>query len=236
MPAERRGLEARTLRNTVTAAVAVLLGACAATPDATRDLPELPANLAKELVAARTAPVLMTGPLLRARDIPVPTTPLPLAPPRACTTVYEGYVTYPITVCSLPVLEQAIAGIARSAPATPAARSFEARHFKLSAHPASGVAFPPWFCTVRSGPWYAYIEGRQICNVDPNVRVFTAQMLGAPEPVVVTWTGALEEAPAPLKLVSVAPTGEFCVCCSGVMCPDGSCKPKFEHCQVKPPA
>jgi hypothetical protein len=223
-------------RSAAAALLSALLGSCATTQDVTRDLPELPADLAKDLAPARTVPVLMTRPLTLVR--PLPAAALPLVPPRACTTVYEGYVTYPITVCHPPViLEQAAAAsFTRLDPSLGKTASFEAKHFKLSAHPAIRVAFPPWFCTVRGGPWYGYIEGRQICNVDPNVRVFTAQILGAPEPVVVTWTGAIENVPPPLNLVSVTATGEFCTCCSGVMCPDGSCKPKFENCQVMPPA
>ena len=227
----------KSLRGT-TALVSALLCACVATPDATRDLPELPADLAKDLAPARSVPVLMTKPLTLTRPLPpAATPPLPHAPPRACTTVYEGYVTYPITVCQPPViLEQTLSPPARPAPPGSTTASFEVKHFKLSAHPALPVGFPPWFCTVRGGPWYGYIEGKQICNVDPNVRLFTAQILGAPEPVVVTWTGALENVPPPLKLVSIAPTGQFCTCCSGVMCPDGSCKPSFDACQVMPPA
>ena len=50
----------RSLRGTA-ALVSALLCACVATPDATRDLPELPADLAKDLAPARSVPVLMTS-------------------------------------------------------------------------------------------------------------------------------------------------------------------------------
>jgi hypothetical protein len=215
----------------------LLLAGCATTPDAIRALPELPAEFAKDLALARTAPVLMTTPVAATPQLPPrPATPLPLVPPRACATVYEGYVTYPITVCHPPtVLDEALArNVGASLPGATTG-TLEAKYFKLTSHPAIHFALRPWFCSVRGGPWYGRVEGKQICNVDPNVRLFTAQLLGAPEPIVVTWSGKLEDVPPPLKLVAVSPTGQFCTCCSGVMCPDGSCKPTFDSCQVMPP-
>src|SRR5262245_54513294 len=85
-------------------AFACLLAACSKSPQSIENLPELPADLAKDLVTARTAPVYMTGPLVKeGKPRPAePTSPAPLVPPRACTTTFEGYVTFPITVCHLP--------------------------------------------------------------------------------------------------------------------------------------
>jgi hypothetical protein len=87
---------------------------------------------------------------------------------------------------------------------------------------------------VRGGPWYARVEGAQICNANPNDRLFTAEILGAPEPVVVAWSGTLADVPAPLNLVAISQTGEACVCCSGAMCPDGRCAPDPLQCGVPP--
>lgn len=215
-----------------------LLAACAVTPNAIRDLPELPADLARDLVAARTAPVLVTKPAAPA-SLPVPRpadTPSSLAPSRACTAVYQGYVIYPITVCHPPsVLYETLDASAAQASATGSAPVPAPRNFKLTSHPLVRLGFP-WFCTTRGGPWYAGVEGAQICNANPNIRSFKAEILGAPEPVVVTWSGTLADVPAPLNLVAISQTGEFCTCCSGVMCPDGSCKPNQNQCGVMSPA
>ena len=94
----------------------------------------------------------------------------------------------------------------------------------------------PWFCSVRGGPWYGHVEGAQICNVNPNVRSFRAEILGAPEPVVVVWSGALGDVPPPLNLAAISESGEFCVCCSGTMCPNGNCVPNPQQCTIGPPA
>jgi hypothetical protein len=220
-----------------------LLAACAGVPKIVHDLPELPPELANDLAPARTAPVLITTPAAAAAPVlPRPATPpLPLAPPRACTSVWEGYVTYPITVCYPPtiVFDQLVLAPEPRTPTPRDARGhgvLPVHYFKLTSHPRVAVGLLPWFCSVRGGPWFGHVEGRQICNVDPNIRVFTAQILGAPEPVVVTWTGALTDVPPPLQLVAISPAGEFCVCCSGVTCPDGSCKPSFDLCGTMPPA
>jgi hypothetical protein len=221
------------------AACAVVAG-CSTMPDAVRVLPELPAEYARDLAPARSAPVLMTTPA-RAALPPAsrpPSGPVALAPARACTSVFEGYVTYPITVCYFPgaFAELVQANVEEPPSRVPGTRVGPTRHFKLTSHRSFQVSRAWMFCSVRSGPWYARVEGAQICNVDPNVRVFRAEILGAPEPVVVNWSGTLEDVPPPLTLPGIQQTGEFCTCCSGVMCPDGSCKPQFNQCGVKPPA
>lgn len=217
-----------------------LLTGCAVAPSVVRDLPELPAEFARDLVVARTAPVLITKPAAKGSPVePRPAaTPLPLVPARACTAVYDGYVTYPITVCFPPsILYDALVLDVTTAPALPGRPPVPpASHFKLGSHPQLSLALPPWLCSVRSGPWYGHVEGQQICGINPNTRLFTATILGAPEPVLVTWTGALEDVPAPLNLFGISQTGEFCTCCSGVMCPDQSCKPTFDLCDTRPPA
>jgi hypothetical protein len=53
--------------------------------------------------------------------------------------------------------------------------------------------------------------------------------------MVIIWSGSLTDAPPPLNLTNVNQTGESCFCCSGVMCPDQSCKPKFDMCFQGPP-
>jgi hypothetical protein len=216
-----------------------LLMACDRTPKVVRDLPELPAELAKDLAPARTAPVLMTKPAPTKVVPPPVTTPLPLAIARACTSVWEGYVIYPMTVCYWPFGDFQLRALSLDTGGAPATRK-------------PGNAVPPtrffkytaprnlhWFCSVRGGPWYAHVEGKQVCGANPNIRAFTAEILGAPEPVVVTWTGDLANVPPPLQLVGLTEKPEECVCCSGVTCPDGSCKPKASQCgggTVPPPA
>jgi hypothetical protein len=239
---QRAGLDRGTRALVAAVILGGLLGGCAGrTPEAVRGLPELPPEFAKNLELARTAPVLMTRPPATA----APMTPAPmssggvaLAPARACTAVYDGYVIYPITVCYPPSglfggleLQQAAA----AAPAGIRAAAGPVRYFKLSSHPEVRVG-RPWFCTVRGGPWYGHVEGAQICNANPNVRSFRAEILGAPEPVVVVWSGALGDVPPPLNLAAISQTGEFCVCCSGVMCPNGSCVPNPQQCTIGPPA
>jgi len=229
------------IRGLCAAVACVLAAGCTTVPEPPRSLPELPAEYARDLAPARTAPVLITLPAQAAtRALPSrpPAGPLALAPARACTSVFEGYVTYPITVCYFPgtFTELVQASAEDRTPTTPGIRVAPPRYFKLTSH--SHLQGPRgWmFCSVRSGPWYARVEGSQICNVDPNVRLFRAEILGAPEPVVVNWSGTLDDVPPPLTLPAIQQTGEFCTCCSGIMCPDGSCKPRFDQCGVKPPA
>jgi hypothetical protein len=223
----------------VSAMMCALLTACTATPKAVRDLPELPAELAKDLAVARTAPVLVTRPAAAAAQAaPRPAgPPVSLVPSKACTSIYEGYVTYPITVCYQPTeLFETLDLSTSEAPATTPGTAVPApRYFKLTAYPQ--VTFGrAWFCTVRGGPWYGRVEGAQICNANPNVRAFKAELLGAPEPVVVLWSGILNDVPPPLNLVGISLSGESCVCCSGTMCPDGRCVPQQQQCEVMPPA
>lgn len=219
--------------------VCVLLSGCAATPNVVRDLPELPAQFAKDLALARTAPVLMTKPAAPPASLmsPPASGALPLAPSKACTSVYEGYVLYPITVCYPPTdfFERLNLEVARSAPASGKTPDIAISYYKLTSHPQARFGLP-WFCSVRSGPWYGHVEGAQICNTNLNVRQFKAEILGAPEPVVVVWSRTLNDVPPPLNLLGISQTGEFCTCCSGSMCPDGRCVPNPNQCGVMPPA
>ena len=213
-----------------------LVGGCALVPSAVDRLPELPAELARDLAVARTAPMLITQPASPAIK-PAPAAPptLPLAIAKACTSVYEGYVEYPVTVCTPPYVQfdQLLATADVGGP-PPTASVPPRRSYKLSAHPLGEIRLP-WWCSVSNGPWYVRVEGKQLCNVDPNIRQFTA-VLNAPAPVVIIWSGSLTDAPPPLTLSNVNQTGVSCTCCSGVMCPDQSCKPKFDMCFQGPPA
>jgi hypothetical protein len=211
-----------------------LLTGCTATPKVVRDLPELPAELTRDLAVARTAPVLMTRPAAAAIPLAPRPASAPLVPSKACTSIHEGYVTFPITVCHPPnELYQTLDLSARDSTALRRTTIPAARYFKLTSHPLVRLE-SAWFCSVRGGPWYARVEGAQICNANPNDRLFTAEILGAPEPVVVAWSGTLGDAPAPLNLVAISQTGEACVCCSGAMCPDGRCVPDPLQCGVTP--
>jgi hypothetical protein len=227
-------------RNTLwaSAIICALLSGCGGKPNTIQKLPELPTEFARNLIPARTAPVLMTKsapapPPIKRR----PTGVLPLTPARSCTALYDGYVVYPIAVCYPPgeLNETLILTAARVAPPTGKPMIPPTRYFKLTSHPLVRSGFP-WFCTVRGGPWYAHVEGAQICNTNPNVRSFKADILGAPQPVVVYWTGALEDVPPPLNLLGIQQTGEQCVCCSGSMCPSGNCVPNPNQCHTGPPA
>jgi hypothetical protein len=200
----------------------VLLIACVAQPPTFSDLPELPPEFAQNLAIAHTAPVLMTK---SARALPQPTSRGPiLAIARACTTDYGGYVTYPIAVCYPPgeLAETLERSRAETPPPTRAGAISPPPSFKLSSHPLVSIR-TPWYCTVRNGPWYAHVEGAQHCGANPNIRSWTAQILGAPEAVVVTWAGAINDVPPPLNLTAISQTNEFCVCCSGFTCPNGNC-------------
>ena len=232
------GLEA-TARNALVAAVVCgVLSACAVTPDSIRALPELPADFAKDLAPARTAPVLMTKPATATPAVaPPPSTGPIFAIARACTAIYEGYVIYPITVCYPPtaLYETLVMGAVEAPAPSGKVPILPTKYFKLSSHPQARIG-GPWFCTVRGGPWYGHVEGQQFCNTNPNIRSFKADILGAPEPVVVVWSGTLSDVPPPLNLLGIQQTGEFCVCCSGIMCPDGTCKLDPQQCGVMPPA
>src|SRR6266536_4921483 len=82
-----------------------LLIGCATTPDAIRNLPELPAEFARDLAPARTAPVLMTKPAAVAPTVaPLPPSGPIFAIARACTAIYEVYVIYSFTVCYPPTV------------------------------------------------------------------------------------------------------------------------------------
>jgi len=218
-------------------ACAVLAACAIVLPQALRDLPELPAEFARDLAVADTAPVLMTKPARSAApSVPRPSPPPP-APARACTTHYAGYVIYPFTVCYPPSVLYDMLKLA-AASETPAASGVTIsppQVFKLTSHPL--VSFGSfWYCTVRSGPWYAEVSGAQTCNANPNILSFTAAISGAPEPVFTSWSGTLADVPPPLKLVAISETGQFCTCCSGVTCPNGACAPDSQHCGVGPPA
>jgi hypothetical protein len=180
----------------------------------------------------------MTKPAMVA-TAPNPSSPGPIFKlAKACTDLYDGYVIYPMTVCYPPsdLFGTLSVGTFEAVAPSPKIPALPTRYFKLSSHPQVKIG-RPWFCSIRSGPWFAHVEGAQICDVDPNFRVFTAEIIGAPEPVVANWTGALTDVPPPLNLFGISPSPPpSCVCCSGVMCPNGNCSTDPQHCSVGPPA
>lgn len=224
---------ARSAARMVCLALLAALAACASKPHhGVAGLPELPADLAKTLTKGDAAPVLTTRDIDATRPIEkIRAAESNLAPARSCTDIWDGYVVYPMTVCYPPTAEFETVALERLAARNARAQGsiVAPAYFKLSEHPLVSIR-RPWFCTVRGGPWYAHVEGKQICNTNPNVRQFTAEILGAPQSVVVTWSGALEDVPAPLQLPGLTLTKQVCVCCSGVTCPDGSCKPNANQC------
>jgi len=229
----------------IVATVSLMFAACTQNANPISDLPELPADLARDLESARTAPVLMTKPTAPAASSVVPQStgnplepttnpPLPLIVGKACTAIYDGYVTFPITVCYPPFNLEGLE-LAAETLKTPPTSTFAVKFFKLSSHPKV-QRVRPWLCSVRSGPWYAHVEGAQFCGANANIRSFKADILGASEPVVVVWSGAISDVPPPLNLFGLTESPEQCTCCSGVMCPNGDCKPKASQCDVMPPA
>jgi len=153
---------------------------------------------------------------------------------KQCTTVYSGYVTYPMTVCRSPDTlpdgylrfldpgDGAIASGARS------------RQVQFSPVPVIGqvqVGPPFRFCTTLGGPWFALVVQQESCDSwKPDE--FTLTISGAPQPVQLNWTGTMQDAPATVgALGGLGATVPMCSCCgSKKQCPDGSCVPFSSPC------
>ncbi len=218
---------------TMGAVLASLLTGCHHASDAVRDLPELPQEFARNLAPARTAPVLVTRPAAP----PIKIEPISPGGPiyalkSACTSYWDGYVVYPIAVCypRTDYYKAMILSTAAAAPVIGKQVVMPVQFFKLSSGPGVRSGYP-WFCSVRGGPWYAQVRGAQICDTDPNIRSFRAEILGAPESVVEVWSGTLNDVPPPLILFGITQSSpDTCTCCSGTTCPNGSCVPPGHSC------
>jgi hypothetical protein len=128
---------------------------------------------------------------------------------RRCTTVYSGYVTYPMVVCRPPNITtggnqagNAGARIARFSP----------------------------FCRTLNGPWLAYVSEQESC--DSTVNSYSLSIVGAPQPVHLEWAGTLDDVPGPVGAIgNLSPSLPTCYCCGATkQCLDGSCVPLHSRC------
>jgi hypothetical protein len=202
--------------------------------DVLSKLPELPAEVAAELVPARTAPVLVTRP-----RVTVPPRPAPPPPPTprqdSCTTKFIGSVTYPITVCYIfENPPQTIPRFDASGGAGTAEPVKGVRFFRLSRF---GDAGRDLLCTTRTGPWHAEATEIVDCN---DFRTTRLELVGAPEPHLFTWECKRTDVPPALGLsllsnfTAIAPPS--CSCCGGFKeCPgEEGCVPLDQKCNHSP--
>jgi hypothetical protein len=197
-------------------AALVLAVACRREDDPVARLPELPPDLRATLVRSSLAPVLETKSATIQPAAPASPTPPPPSPGTVCLKQYQGYVTYPITVCyPASILVDELNWSAIQSVNTPTTTP-QPRYFKLTSFPNIS-AVRPLFCTARSGPWYAEMTSIAHCD---NIQVsdFELQILGAPQPLVFRWSGTLSDIPPPINPNTLTPTGEGdCVCCDGLI-------------------
>jgi hypothetical protein len=212
--------------------------------DVVNRLPELPPQMATNLVATKIDNVYMTK-----SPPPVQKAPAvkPLAPNlRSCIKDYDAYVAYPLTVCFPPAevyggLEVAAAKAQTDPPGWSPA-SPPARYYKLSQSSSARSPNPPSFtvwrgallCRASGGPWYATVRTKTSCDD----RVFDQSILeivGAPQPVIITWFGGINDIPPPFNSSMFAFEGEACTCCNGFTpCSDGRCLPPGGNCTISP--
>jgi hypothetical protein len=219
-------------------ALSVLMLSCTRTSehnDVVNRLPELPPQIANNLVPTKIDNVFMTKSPPPVRKAPVAVTLLPKQ--RSCIKNYDAYVIYPMTVCFPPAiltdeLELAAAKTQTDPPGwSPASGS--ARYYKLSQSSSARFA-NPLFCRVSGGPWYAQVTTTESCDDSvPDNSVLA--ILGAPQPLTVTWFGGINDVPPPFNPNLFAFEGESCPCCSGfTQCPDERCVPHGVSCTITP--
>lgn len=159
---------------------------------------------------------------------------MPLERYKQCTTVYSGYVAYPMTVCTL--LDFAADFSLRFLDPGGGAGASGAMSGPLHASPvpATGQGWMkalPLVCTTRSGPWYAVVVREESCDFREPDR-FKLTISGAPQSVELNWVGTLQDAPDIVGgLGTLSRTAETCSCCGSLIkCPDGSCVPPNVSC------
>ena len=154
---------------------------------------------------------------------------------RSCTTRYAGFnIIYPMTVCfPWPDLVTGLVAASSRVPDwTPAAQSV--KHVNLSAARAAAFRLSP-FCRVSGGPWFAQVTTTESCDdAIPDQSVL--EIIGAPQPFSIQWTGDLRDIPAPFSEQQFSLWGlPSCSCCAGfTQCPDGSCVPHGTSCDIHP--
>jgi hypothetical protein len=142
-----------------------------------------------------------------------------------CTTVYSGYITYPMRVCEFPNLPSDNY-LMFFDPGAPGAMSRQAQVEPLFK-----------FCRTIHGPWFATVVQQESCNFSEPDR-FTLTISGAPQPVTLNWSKTMQDAPAAVgALGNLSATVPTCSCCgSKKQCPDGSCVPLSSSCGPTTPA
>jgi hypothetical protein len=216
--------------------------------DAIAALPELPLEpfeLAGYLAHARRGPYVTIVP--EKLPLPAPPPPPPHAVPRGQfeTRQYWALVTYPRVFCHDP--GDLLDGLALDpGPSAPPARQQDLpalvtreRHYKLSA--LKGVRFRhPLFCTVKGGPWTAFVVETESCtNGVPNR--WELNVSGIPE-ISLVWYGLWLDQPAFPNLTviknSLQLSNVTLQCCPGNQwCPTTeSCIPLALDCQDIIPA
>ena len=153
---------------------------------------------------------------------------------RSCTTTYAGFVVYPMTVC-FPwpdLVTGLVAASSRIPNSTPAAQSV--KHLNLSAARAAAFRLSP-FCRVSGGPWFAQVTTTESCD-DAIPDFSMLEIIAAPEPFSIQWTGDLRDIPAPFSEQQFFLWGApSCSCCAGfTQCPDGRCVPHGTSCDIHP--
>jgi hypothetical protein len=219
------------------AAVLLFAGACRHEDDAVSKLPELPDELRATLGRSLMAPVLMT----QSKTFPPAAHPAP--PPTSlpavntvCVRYYKGYIVYPITVCYPPSI--LVGGLnwnnvqATDRPPTAPAP----RLYKLSSFPGLTIS-RALYCTQLGGPWYAEVTETPRCE-NINASDFRLDIIAAPQPVSISWTGAFTDAPPPVNTNLFSEAGEgMCTCCNGgTWCPSTqSCALPGHMCPLNTP-
>jgi len=216
----------------VLAGCALLVLHCTRRQDAAfNKLPELPPELAANLVPSQTAPVLVTR-------APQPTPPRPpsLPPPPAinraqfCTARYVAYVPFPMTICySFSDLVANVLENPAQSPRVSTPRPEPPKYYKLTSKRNLGS----FFCRVSGGPWYAAVHEQESCS-DSLPTHCVLEFLSAPEHVVMQWDGTLKDVPPPINPNLFALAGRSCSCCPGFKTCNGGCVPQQVTCSNSP--
>lgn len=210
------------------------------------ELPLEPLELGGTLAHARRGPYVTIVP----HERPVPAPPPQPPSPAVSRSTYEireyfTWVTYPVVHCHSP--GELLEGLALHDGTTeaPAAQNDlkaiagKERHYKLSA--LNGVRFQnPLFCTVRGGPWTAFVEETESCTDGvPNrweLAVYGISGVG------MVWYGQWLDQPTIPNLTvirgSLSLTNVTRQCCAGYnWCPTTqSCIPQRVNCEPAVPA
>jgi hypothetical protein len=156
-----------------------------------------------------------------------------------CTTVWSGFVTYPMRVCQPPFLppgsgtgsvvtvdDNGTPGVG----SPPTLFSTDARTAPVPVGPRFG------FCRTVYGPWLASVAQEEACDTRlPDT--FTLTITGAPQPVQLFWLGDLKNAPPEVGSIgNLSPTKPSCDCCPGFKECLKSCIPISSTCENSIPA